>query len=90
MREFFEAYFAAGYLGRDNQAILERDAVSVICFGEQFGDLVSEEFHLHSGLVAADCSVFASVGKDFLILNTEHSLIGQRIFKHERTHFRQD
>ena len=44
--EYFHARFAVGDLGEGVQPILERSAVGVLGFAEEFGDLVFEEFHL--------------------------------------------
>ena len=77
VRGFFEAFFAADDLGSDDQAIWEQGAFRVFGFGEQFGDLVFEEFHLLRGVALDDRSVFAGAGKDYLILDIWRCLIAQ-------------
>jgi hypothetical protein len=62
--EFCNAFFAARDLGGNAQAVLERGAVGVLGFGEEFGDLVFEDLHLLNGVSVTDSSVFAGVGED--------------------------
>ena len=48
----------------DGEAVLERGAVGIVGFLEQFGDLFAGEFHLFDGVAVAHCAVFAGVGED--------------------------